>query len=202
MRISILGTGKIGGGLGEKWAAQDHQIIYGVRDPQNPKYQALAGKNVQFKTIPEAVSSSEIVVLAIPFPAVKEVLEKAGNLQDKLIIDTTNAIAGVPAGFQSAAEAVKNWSGSSRVIKAFNSTGSANLRNPVYQGMRIEALICGDDVGAKKIVQKLAEEVGFEVIDAGSLNQAILLEYFAKLWIHLAYQQGMGAGIAFKLLRR
>lgn len=202
MKINILGAGKIGCGLGEKWAAQGHQIIYGVRDPQNPKYQALAGKNVQFKTIPEAVSSSEIVVLAIPFPAVKDVLEKAGNLQNKLIIDTTNAIAGIPAGFQSAAEAVKNWSGSSRVIKAFNSTGSANLRNPVYQGMRIETLICGDDVDAKKIVQKLAEEAGFEVIDAGSLNQAILLEYFAKLWIHLAYQQGMGAGIAFKLLRR
>jgi predicted dinucleotide-binding enzyme len=202
MKIAILGAGKIGSGLGEKWVEKGHQIIYGVRDPQNFKYQPLSVKNVQFKTIPEAAGSSEILVLAIPFPAVKDVLKEAGSLKNKLIIDTTNAVAGVPVEFESAAEAVKNWSGSSRVIKAFNSTGSANLRHPVYQGMRIETLICGDDVNAKKIVQKLAEEVGFEVIDVGGLNQAILLEYFAKLWIHLAYQQGMGTGFAFKLLKR
>lgn len=202
MKISILGTGNIGRGLGNKWIEKGHQIIYGVRDPKNPKYHSLANKNVQLKTIAEALNSSDIVVIAVPFPAVKDVLEKAGNLQNKLIIDTTNALAGIPDGFRSAAEAIQKWSGSSRVVKAFNTTGVDNLRNPVYQGMRIETLICGDDVNAKKIVQKLAEEVGFEVIDAGSLNQAILLEYFARLWIHLAYQQGVGTGFAFKLLKR
>ena len=202
MKISILGTGNIGGGLGKKWADKGHQIIYGVRDPRNTKYHSLADKNVRVTTMAEAISYSEIVIIAIPFPAVKEVLAKAGNLENKLIIDTTNAIAGVPAGFQSAAEAIQKWSGSSRVVKAFNTTGVDNLRNPVYQGMRIETLICGDDPDAKKLVWKLAEEIGFEVIDAGGLNKANLLEYFARLWIHLAYQQGMGTGFAFKLLKR
>ena len=41
MKISILGPGKIGGGLGRKWMAAGHEIIFGVRNPDDPKYTAL-----------------------------------------------------------------------------------------------------------------------------------------------------------------
>jgi hypothetical protein len=63
--------------------------------------------------------------------------------------------------------------------------------------------ICGDDAQAKSIVGQLTAELGFDVVDAGSLAAARELEPMAMLWVHLAYAQGWGpAGHAFKMLRR
>ncbi len=56
--------------------------------------------------------------------------------------------------------------------------------------------------GAKSLVTKLAEDIGFSVIDVGDLSKAVLLEYLAGLWIHLAFGQKMGTNIGFKLLNR
>jgi predicted dinucleotide-binding enzyme len=148
------------------------------------------------------MEASEIITVAVPFSAAREVLGSARDLSQKIIIDCTNALSGLPSGFLTAAEAIRRWSGSEKVIKAFNATGSANLENPDYNGTRIDTYICGDDKDAKETVKKLAEQVGFSVVDAGGIKNAYLLEAFAKLWINLAYQQEMGPGIAFKLLRR
>jgi predicted dinucleotide-binding enzyme len=202
MKISILGPGKIGGGLGRKWKAAGHEIIFGVRNPADPKYKEIKSDGFILVTLTEAMEASEIIVVAVPFSAAREVLGSARDLSNKIIIDCTNALSGLPTGFLSAAEAVKRWSGSEKVIKTFNATGSANLENPDYDGTRIDTYICGDDKETKEMVKKLAEQVGFSVVDAGDLKNAYLLEALAKLWINLAYQQEMGPGIAFKLLRR
>jgi hypothetical protein len=61
---------------------------------------------------------------------------------------------------------------------------------------------CGDDENAKKIAAELAKDLGFDPVDAGPLTQARLLEPLALLWISLALKQGLGKGIAFKLMRR
>ncbi len=202
MKISILGPGKIGGGLGRKWMAAGHEIIFGVRHPDDPKYAALKSEGFSLVSLTEAMEASEIITVAVPFNAAREVLGSARDLSKKIIIDCTNALSGLPSGFLTAAEAIRRWSGSEKVIKAFNATGSANLENPDYNGTRIDTYICGDDKDAKETVKKLAEQVGFSVVDAGGIKSAYLLEAFAKLWINLAYQQEMGPGIAFKLLRR
>ncbi len=62
--------------------------------------------------------------------------------------------------------------------------------------------LCGDDADAKGVVMKLGQDVGFEMIDAGDLAIARLLEPVAMLWIHLAFRGGLGRDFAFKLLRR
>jgi predicted dinucleotide-binding enzyme len=62
--------------------------------------------------------------------------------------------------------------------------------------------ICGDDPEAKQRVTRLAAEIGFDVVDAGNLAVARLLEPLGMLWIHLAVLHGLGTDIAFKLLRR
>jgi predicted dinucleotide-binding enzyme len=63
------------------------------------------------------------------------------------------------------------------------------------------AFICGDNADAKKIVTNLAEDIGFEVVDAGELKQARLLEPLGMLWIHLAFS-GMGQDFAINLIKR
>jgi len=62
--------------------------------------------------------------------------------------------------------------------------------------------LCGDDNNAKKIVMKLGEDIGFEMVDAGKIDIARLLEPVAMLWIHLAFTTPLGRDFAFKLLRR
>jgi predicted dinucleotide-binding enzyme len=202
MKISILGAGRIGSGLGNKWKAAGHEIIFGLRNPDDPKYKSLRSDGFKLVTLTEAMEASDIIVVAVPFSAAREVLGSARDLSKKIIIDCTNALSGLPTEFLSAAEAIRRWSGCEKVIKAFNATGSANLENPDYNGTRIDTYICGDNKDAKKVVKKLAEQVGFSVVDAGGIKNAYLLEAFAKLWINLAYQQEMGPGIAFKLLHR
>ena len=49
---------------------------------------------------------------------------------------------------------------------------------------------------------QLAEEIGFEAVDAGTLASARLLEPMAMLWIHLAYARGFGRELGWSIVRR
>ena len=102
----------------------------------------------------------------------------------------------------SVAEQIAAAVSGARVVKAFNSTGAGNMDNPDYDGMAASMFICGDDAPAKQVVAQLAQELGFDVVDAGGLTVARYLEPLAFLWVNQAYVQGEGPNIAFKLLRR
>ncbi|MHA2184721.1 MAG: NADPH-dependent F420 reductase, partial [Promethearchaeota archaeon] len=154
-----------------------------------------------------AAQFGEVIVLAVPWSAVKETIEVVGDLTGKIIIDCTNAVAPHLGGLllghtTSAAEKIAEWAKAAKVIKAFNSLGAENLTKLQYGSQSASTFICGDDMDAKSIVRNLGEELGFDVVDAGPLENARLLEPLAMLWIDLAYKQGMGTDIAFKLLRR
>src|SRR5215472_3237653 len=62
--------------------------------------------------------------------------------------------------------------------------------------------VAGDDAAAKPQVIELVGGLGFEVVDAGPLRVARLLEAHAMLWIHLSLNRGLGRDWAFALLRR
>jgi hypothetical protein len=101
----------------------------------------------------------------------------------------------------SAAEQVASWAKGARVVKCFNTTGAENMANPRFGADRAVMFLAGDDEAAKKSVVKLGEDLGFEMVDAGALSIARLLEPVAMLWIRLAFRRGLGRDFAFKLLR-
>jgi predicted dinucleotide-binding enzyme len=101
-----------------------------------------------------------------------------------------------------AAERVAAWAKCASVFKTLNQTGYGNMANPVYPDGRAVMFVCGDDTAAKPTVLGLVAELGFEVVDAGPLRVARLLEPWAMLWIHLARNQGLGREIAFARPRR
>jgi hypothetical protein len=76
------------------------------------------------------------------------------------------------------------------------------MENPCFGNDRAVMFMAGDDQSAKSTVQQLGQDLGFEMVDAGNLQAARLLEPVAMLWIHLAFQQGLGRDFAFKLVRR
>ena len=210
MNIGIIGAGNVGGALGRGWAKAGHHIKFGVRDAGKPDVVALleeTGPNASAGTGAEAAGFGEVVVLTTPWPATEAAIHSAGNLAGKIVIDCTNPLkpdlSGLVVGHDtSAAEQVAQWARGARVVKCFNTTGADNMANPQCGNDRVVMFLAGDDAAARAIVQRLGEDLGFEMVDAGNLQVARLLEPVAMLWIHLAYKGGFGRDFAFKLVRR
>ncbi len=201
MKISVIGAGHVGKALALRWTETGHEVCVGVRDPESPKRNPLRAAGLKLLPIEESVRRSEVVVLAVPYASLKSVVMGLGDLEERVLVDCTNSVE-VPQGFASIAQAVASWSRSSRVVKAFNTTGAGNMEDPRYGELLADMLICGDDQKSKDVVAKLARDIGFDVVDAGGLDKAKLLEYIALLWISLAYERDLGPNIAWKLLRR
>jgi 8-hydroxy-5-deazaflavin:NADPH oxidoreductase len=202
MKITIIGAGRVGATLGGRWAAGGHDVVYGVRDPSDPKYAGLG----ELRTPVDAVSGADVVLVALPWAATEAVLTSI-DVGDAIVVDATNPLAADARQLAadpnlSGADLVAGWTGSSRVVKAFNTTGSANMADPTYPVGRPMMPVAGDDAAAKAIVLGLAEELGFDAIDAGPLAAARDLEHLAMIWIRLAYSLGNGPGFAFARLRR
>lgn len=209
MKIAMIGTGNVGQALAGGWTSQGHQVIFGSRDPAGEKAQAAiaaTGGKATAQREQAAAQAAEVVVLAVPWEVTETVVKGLGDLAGKILIDATNPIG---PGFQlavgkdsSGAELVQQWAPNARVVKAFNTTGAENMRNPIYDGEPTTMFLCGDDAAAKSVVKCLAEALGFAVADTGGLTTARYLEPLAMVWIHLAIVQKQGRNIAFKLVQR
>ena len=203
MKIGVIGSGNVGGTLGRRWSEAGHEVIFGVRDLESQKAKDLlksATKNLSAATVREAVARSEVVILAVPWTAARSAIQAAGELKGKILVDCTNPLAedlkGLSVGLTtSAGEQVAGWTKGAWVVKAFNNTGWQNMANPLWGPERLTMFLCGDDAEAKRVVIRLAEDLGFEACDSGPLSVARYLEPLAMLWITLAYAP-MGRGSA------
>ncbi len=209
MNIGIIGAGNIGAALGKIWASNGHSVIVGVRNPLTPRVQTLLKESdgrISAVRVKEAAERSDVVLLATPWEAVGEVAFQLIGITGKILIDCTNPITPNPewplAQGSSAAEEIAKRLPHLRVVKAFNTIGAGNLSDLMFGTIHADTFICGDDSDAKSVVTSLAKEIGFDTVDVGGLRSAEMLESLAKLWITLAYQQGIGPNIAFKLLQR
>lgn len=209
MKIAILGTGNVGQALAMGWLRTGHRVIFGSREPGGEKATALQvafqGK-VGIQVPAAAAVEAEVIVLAVPWNTVETVVKDLGDLGGKVLIDATNPIG---PGFQlavgketSGAEQIQSWATHAHVVKAFNTTGTENMLDPIYDGQAITMFICGDDRAAKASVKQLAEDLGFAVADTGALATARYLEPLAMVWIHLALVQKQGRDIALRLVKR
>jgi predicted dinucleotide-binding enzyme len=205
MKIAIIGTGNVGGALATKWSMKGHTILLGTRDPQQFKgKELLENPGTEVFAVEEAVRQSDVILLATPAPAAADVARSLGDTTGKIIIDAMNVVMGRgPEGFSNTADAILANTATRKVIKCFNTTGYNNMANTVYNGVRIDAFMAGNDKEAKATVRQLALDAGFaECYDVGGNDKFQLMEQFAFFWINLAMMQGQGREIGFKLLRR
>lgn len=208
MKIAMLGAGDVGGTLGKRWAQLGHEVVFGVREPAAPRYRKLveeAGERASAAAVADAADGADVVTLAVPWKGVDDALATAGDLSGKVLLDATNPFAGGVAaatGERSGGERVAELAAGARVVKIFNSTGWNVMRDPRFPDGAATMPYCGDDVDAKATARDLAEELGFHAVDAGGLDQAGRLEGLAFLWVELAYEQGLGREIAFRLMQR
>jgi predicted dinucleotide-binding enzyme len=209
LKIGIIGYGNVGGTLGRRCAEIGHDVTFGVRDKTSPKVTELLNSittTASATDVDSALQLSDIIVLATPWDAVQDILKNKDSINNKIVIDCTNPLSGIDGltigTTSSAGEKVSMWAHGAKVVKAFNSTGSKNMDNPKYGEDRAVMFVCGEDNDAKNLTKSLVEELGFDAIDAGGIIASRWLEPLAMLWINLAYKQGMGQNIAFKLMKR
>jgi 8-hydroxy-5-deazaflavin:NADPH oxidoreductase len=210
MRIAIIGARNVGRSLGQRFAKLGHHVVFGVRRKQFDGVSNAIdriGHGVELGIVSEAIDEGEIVVLALPYAAALEAASSEPLLAGKIVIDVTNPLSAdaselVIGHNSSAAESLQAAAPKARLVKAFSTTGAENMLRPQYATHRLAMPVAGDDANAKEKVLELAEQLGFDAIDAGSLKQARLLEPMAMLWISLAYARGFGRDIGFALLRK
>ena len=143
--------------------------------------------------------TGDIVVLAVPYPAVSQIVAERGDqLAGKIVVDITNPVdfetfdsLTVPADSSAAAEIAAALP-SSRVVKAFNTTFAATLASGTIGGQPTTVQIAGDDADAKAEVAQVVTAGGLRAIDAGSLRRARELEALGFLQITLAAGEKIG----------
>ena len=204
MRLGIIGAGHVGGTLGRLLEAQGHDVRFGVRDPGT---QAAGGlPHARMGSVAEVAAFGDVILLAVPWTAVKDALAATGPLTGKTVIDAVNPVlpdlSGLAVGTTTfAAEEIAKLIPQAKVVKCFNTLGAVNFPHPEFGSAKASMFFAGDDAGAKLIVAELGNQLGFDMIDAGPLAQSRWLEAMAILWITMAYKYGGSSRSAFKLLR-
>ena len=179
--LSILGTGNMG------------QVIAAVAAKGGHSVQQL-GENDLATPV-----TGDVVVLAIPYPSVGDVIEQRGEqLAGKIVVDITNPLdfetfdgLVVPADSSSAAELARQLP-ESRVLKAFNTNFAATLSAKTVGPLPTTVLIAGDDEQAKRALVDVVTAGGLAATDAGSLARARELEALGFLQLTLAVQEKVG----------
>jgi 8-hydroxy-5-deazaflavin:NADPH oxidoreductase len=201
MKIAIVGAGNIGGTLGKKWAHAGRPVVFGVRDVGDPKTIALlaeAGGNASADTVPSAIRQGDVVVFAVPGAAVAAaVAANAAALDGRILIDAANKFG--TSEISSVAAMTAAAPGAS-VFRAFNSVGWENLAEPRFGDLQADMLYCGPADETRTVVEAMIADIGLNPVYVGGLDQVALVDNLGALWVALAFGQGKGRRLAFKLL--
>ncbi len=183
MRIGIIGAGDIGGTLTRRFTALGHQVS--VANSRGPKSLAELAAETGAKpvSVVEAARSGEVVIVTIPE---KKILDLPGDLfaatpASVIVVDTGNYY---PQQRDGRIEAIEAGTTESRwvaqqlkrpVIKVFNNfyfEDLLKLGQPKGTPGRIALPVAGDDPEAKAVILRLVDELGFDGVDAGSLDES------------------------------
>jgi len=190
--VAIIGTGDMGDSLGVRFAQLGYPVVYGSRNPNSERAQqivAASGPNARIATQKEAAQSGEIVVLAIPWPAMETVAQSLGSLDGKIVIDISTAAEQADDGYfisvveSSSAEMIQAWNPGARVVKAFAVQASYVVDDPTVVGGPVSVPIAADDAQAKEVVARVVESMGMDPFDAGPLRYSKEIEAFARLYM-------------------
>ena len=202
MKVTIVGAGNMGRGIGTRAVAGGHQVEIVDRDPAEAGKLAeeLGGSATALE--PGAPFGGEIVVLAVYYPGSKDAVQAyAGQLAGKVVVDITNPVdtqtwdrLATPPGTSAAEELAQLVPQGTPVVKAFNTTFAPTLVAGEAAGQQLDVLIAGDDNDAKQKVTQLAADGGLRPIDVGPLVRAQQLEQLG--FLHIAIQEPLNLGFA------
>jgi 8-hydroxy-5-deazaflavin:NADPH oxidoreductase len=154
----------------------------------------------------EASWEADIIIVATPYEAEKEVAEKIREVATgKIVISISNPLNSayndlVTSGDTSAAEELQKLLPNSKVVKTFNTTFAANFINPVIDGKTADAFIAGNNGDAVQTVSEVVRTAGFNPVVAGDLTASRTLERMQLLLIRLAIKNNYDWIAGWKIL--
>jgi 8-hydroxy-5-deazaflavin:NADPH oxidoreductase len=210
VHIGILGSGLMGGKLGTIFARAGHDVVFSYARTER-KLKKLAreakGKAPSRAGTPgEAARGADVLLLAVHWSRVDDVLQQAGDVSGKIIIscslpmnedDTDLVVAHTSSGAEQLARKVPQ----ARVVSAFGTVPSEVLFDVFAarrKTTRPSLVYSGDDGKSKKVAARLIRDVGFDPVDAGPLRMARYTEPFTLLIAQLAYEGAKGPELAYR----
>jgi len=205
IRIGVIGSGRIGGTVGELWVRAGHEVMFSSLDLEHDK--ALAerlGAGARAGTPKEAGAFGEVLFIAVPYAALPQVARDLGDsLNGKVVLDSCNPIPGRDGDMAVAARAKGTGIASpqllpgARLVRAFNSVGYARLQSEAHRaGERVAIPLAADDAAALRIAERLVEDAGFEPVIVGTLARAkdfdVGTEVFGKALTAAELRKGLG----------
>jgi predicted dinucleotide-binding enzyme len=181
VRVGVIGAGRIGGGVARLLARAGHEVVLSFsRDPEGLRAQAEQ-IGVRAGTPAEAAAFGDVVVLAVPWPAIDEAVAQAGSLDGKVVIDTTNPFGAggweIPAG-RTSTQVNQDRLPGARVVKSFNTLTAAFQQEAAGRTGpdRVAMFLAGDDPEAKALAATLIDDAGFDAVDVGTAAESAILE--------------------------
>ena len=178
-KIGILGSGRIGGTLGELWSKAGYDVMFSSLDIEHDK-QLAAKTGARAGTPAEAAAFGEVLLVSVPYPALAQIgRDYAASIKGKVVLDTSNPIQArdgemaVAAREKGTGTASAEFLPGARLVRAFNSVGYAKLQSENHRaGERVAIPLAGDDTQALDVAKKLVADAGFEPLVVGGLASA------------------------------
>jgi 8-hydroxy-5-deazaflavin:NADPH oxidoreductase len=191
MSYAIIGLGKIGTAIAHAFADQDIEVAVAGRRSLDA-VAARIGPSLVPQRMEDAVKA-DVIILAVPFAAHRDIGQAAEDWQGKIVIDATNAF-GVPPeeldGLPSSAFLARAFPGA-KVAKAFNHLPAATLAQgpKAPHGGRRVVFISSDDDAASASVAALVDRLGFAPIELGKIGEGgLLVQARGNTWAQLIFQ--------------
>ena len=190
--IAVIGTGDMGDSLGPRFAELGYSVVFGSRFPEGEKAQRvvqITGFNARVTTQKAAAQAGDIVVIAVPWPAMETVAQNLGSLDGKIVIDISMPVETADDGYlislveTSSAEMIQQWNPGARVVKAFATLASYVVDDPGVVGGPVSVPIASDDKEAKEQVANIILAMGLDPLDAGPLRLSREIEALQRLYM-------------------
>ncbi len=178
LKIGIVGSGRVGGGIGSVWVKAGHEVMFSSRHIEHDKaLAAKLGANAHAGTPREAAAFGEVVMISVPYDALPEVgKDLEALIKGKIVIDTCNPFVwrdGEIANWareKGAGLASAELLPGARIVRAFNAIGAARMSAAHQDPGRIGMPIASDDAEAIAVASNLIRDIGYDPVVIGDLE--------------------------------
>jgi predicted dinucleotide-binding enzyme/3-methyladenine DNA glycosylase Tag len=178
MRIAVLGAGRVGSAVGRHWHAAGRDVTFAARHATGPRALAAElGDRAHAASVADAVAAAEVVLVAVPGRVVIDVLQAAGPLDGRIVIDAANSFGQQQLSLRSLADAFPR----ARWVHAFNSLSADVMADDNHRKPPWVLFLSGDEE-AKPAVAQLIRDAGFDPVDLGGIDDSQLQDPGSSLW--------------------
>ncbi len=188
MKTAIIGTGNIGSRLARNLTNGGEKIIVANRVlSAAEKFARELGVNATAMTISDAISTADVIIMAVYFDVIKEMLSSYRSaLEGKIVVDPSNPIAPdgnggfkktIPPDQSSGQILVKLLPEGAELVKAFGTLGAESLSTAAHRSPESAVLFYATDYPeAGRVVSRLITASGFSPCNVGGIDQSIRIE--------------------------